>query len=92
MRLRILDQTKALYSKLPKARDEVFNYPLDWDELERNRVLEKVAKPWIAKKIKEYLGVEEMAMISLVVGQIAARVSPQTLLAKIEGILDEVAE
>ena len=76
MRLKILDQTKALYSKLPKSRDEVFTYPLDWDELERNRVLEKVAKPWIAKKIKEYLGVEEMAMISLVVGQIAARVSP----------------
>ena len=54
----------------------MFTYPLDWDELERNRVLENVAKPWIAKKIKEYLGVEEMAMISLVVGQIAARVSP----------------
>jgi hypothetical protein len=51
-----------------------------------------VAKPWIAKKIKEYLGVEEMAMISLVVGQIVARVSPTTLLAKIEGILDDVAE
>jgi hypothetical protein len=60
--------------------------------LDRHRVVEKVAKPWIAKKIKEYLGVEEMAMISLVVGQINARVGPEALLAKIEGILDDVAE
>ena len=51
-----------------------------------------MAKPWIASKIKEYLGVEEMAMISLVVSQLQARVGPETLLGKIEGILDEVAE
>ena len=70
----------------------MFAFALDWDELERRKVVEKVGKPWIARKIKEYLGVEEMAMISLVVGQITERVSPQTLLAKIEGILDEVAE
>lgn len=70
----------------------MFNATIDWDELERYRVVEKTAKPWIAKKIKEYLGVEEMAMISLVVGQINARVAPEALLAKIEGILDDVAE
>jgi PWI domain len=68
--------TKALYAKLPKARDQVFGWSIDWDELDRHKVVEKVAKPWIAKKIKEYLGVEEMAMISLVVGQINARVGP----------------
>lgn len=54
--------------KLPKNREEVFAFELDWDNLSKYKVIEKVARPWIAKKIKEYLGVEEMAMISLVVG------------------------
>ncbi len=78
--------------QLPKIREEVFAAEIDWDDLQKNKVIEKVAKPWITKKIKEYLGVEEMAMISLVVGQISARVSPESLLIKVESILDEVAE
>ena len=77
---------------MPKTRAEVFAAELDWENLINNKVIEKVARPWIAKKIKEYLGVEEMAMISLVVGLISARVTPEALLAKVEGILDEVAE
>lgn len=46
----------------------MFAAEIDWDDLQKHKVIEKVAKPWITKKIKEYLGVEEMAMISLVVG------------------------
>lgn len=45
----------------------MFAAELDWAALEKHRVVDKVARPWIAKKIKEYLGVEEAAMINLVV-------------------------
>ena len=60
-----------------------------------HQVFELKAKPWVTKRIKEYLGVEETAMISLVVGHISSTtqaVSPESLLAKVESILDEVAE
>lgn len=92
IRAKIMEVTKSLFAKLPKNREEVFASDIDWDELSSHNVIEKVARPWVAAKIKEYLGVEEMAMISLVLGQLNARVAPETMLSKIEGILDEVSE
>lgn len=56
-------------------------------------MIERVVRPWVAKKIKEYLGVEEQAMIKLVVNQLSSgKCSPDSLLAKVGNILDEVAD
>ena len=48
----------------------------------------------MAKKIKEYLGVEEEAMIKLVINHLMSsqNSSAESLLAKVEAILDDVAE
>jgi hypothetical protein len=91
----ILDLSKEIYLRLPKARDEIFAAEIDWEALRAHNVFELKAKPWITKKIKEYLGVEEFAMISLVMGHISSTTVPisiESLLAKVGDILDEVAE
>ena len=91
----ILDPSKEIYLRLPKARDEIFAAEIDWEALRAHNVVELKAKPWITKKIKEYLGVEEFAMISLVMGHISSTTQPvsiESLLAKVGDILDEVAE
>ena len=49
-------------------------------------------RPWVAKRIKEYLGVEEDAMIRLVLNHVKDRNSAQGLLDKVAPILDEVAQ
>ena len=49
-------------------------------------------RPWVAKKIKEYLGVEEEAMIKLVLNHINNRLSAAALYEKVFPILDDVAE
>ena len=46
----------------------------------------------MAKKIKEYLGVEEEAMIRLVINHVTNRLSAQALYDKVAPILDDVAE
>jgi len=55
-------------------------------------VFERIVRPWVAKKIKEYLGVEEEAMIRLVLNHVQNRQSVQALLDKVAPILDDVAE
>ena len=89
----IIQKTKSLYMKLPRERNEVFGAELDWQLLIKQGVIERVVRPWVAKKIKEYLGVEEPAMIKLVVNQLSSgNCSPNSLLSKVGNILDEVAE
>ena len=61
--------------------------------LAKLHLLDKIIKPWVAKKIKELLGVEEQAMISLVVGHLKnGAATPQSMLSKIGGILEEDAD
>ena len=45
--------------RLPRERGEVLGAQLDWQLLISEGVIERVVRPWVAKKIKEYLGVEE---------------------------------
>jgi len=77
---------------LPKTKEEVFGFTLTYDGLEENPVVERIVRPWVAKKIKEYLGVEEEAMIRLVINHVTNRLSAQTLFDKVAPILDDVAE
>lgn len=52
---------------LPKGQERTFAYPIDWAVLETREILDRVAKPWVSKKVKEYLGVEEPGLINLIV-------------------------
>lgn len=45
--------------KLPKSKEDIFKYQFNWNNLFKYDVIEKVGRPWIGKKIKEYMGVEE---------------------------------
>ena len=77
---------------MPKSKDDVFAYEISHERLAEHSVIERIVRPWVAKKIKEYLGVEEEAMIRLVLNHISNRLTAQALLDKVAPILDDVAE
>jgi len=78
---------------LPKAKEEILSHSLDFTAMQALNLLEKVVRPWVAKKIKELLGVEEQAMINLVLGHLKSGVATsESMLAKVGGILDEDSE
>ena len=84
---------KALIPRLPKEQQEIFAYAIDWDAVQKFEVVQRIARPWVAKKIKEYLGVEEPGMIRLVVELLeTGQCTPDTLLQKVQSILDDVSE
>ena len=62
--------SKIVYAKLPKDQSVVLETQIQWPLLEKENVTERVVRPWVAKKVKEYLGVEEQDMISLVVSHL----------------------
>ena len=75
-----------------QSRDEVFASEINYDAIEHHNIIEQKVRPWVAKKIKEYLGVEEEAMIRLVLNHITNRHSAQALFDKVAPILDDLAE
>lgn len=84
---------KTLYMRIPRERTKLFDYKLEWKILLDEDVIEQVVRPWVAKKVKEYLGTEEQAMIKLVIGLLAGGTcTPQVLLSRVGNILDEVAD
>lgn len=86
----ILEKTKEIYVKrLPKAREDILAYQLNWAALFGKEAVEKVGRPWIGKKIKDYMGVEEQSVVGLIVKLLGARPTPQAMKEKLAHILDE---
>eukprot|EP00347_Sterkiella_histriomuscorum_P022680 403337558 len=89
---KILEKTKELYAKLPKSKEDIFKSPLNWNSLLRYDVIEKVGRPWIGKKVKEYMGVEDQSIVSLIIKILNQKLDHQQLQAKMKDIFDKKTE
>jgi RNA-binding protein 25 len=49
-------------------------------------------KPWVTKKIFEFLGEEEKVLIEFIMGKIAAHTAPAEILQQLTLVLDEEAD
>lgn len=45
-------------------REELFNYPLQWQKLEEKQILSHTMKVWVVKKVVEYLGASTCAAVT----------------------------
>jgi len=82
---------KKLVESIPTDRDELFAYNVDWEQLDEN-LMEKRIKPWINKKIIEYIGEEEATLNDFICSKIQQRTNPEKLLEEVKVILDDEAE
>uniref|UniRef100_A0A8C1DMF7 RNA binding motif protein 25b n=1 Tax=Cyprinus carpio carpio TaxID=630221 RepID=A0A8C1DMF7_CYPCA len=82
---------KSLIEKIPTAKPELFNYPLDWSVVDTT-LMEKRIRPWINKKIVEYIGEEEATLVDFVCSKVMAHGTPQGILDDVAMVLDEEAE
>jgi hypothetical protein len=63
-------------------RNELFAYSIDWSIVERFDIAESTLRPWIVRKIAEYLGEEEATLVQFIVTKIATNCNPQELLGE----------
>lgn len=82
---------KSLIEKIPTDKAALFEYNIDWDLVD-NQLMEKRIRPWINKKIVEYVGSPEPALTDFICSKVLAGSSPRSVLDDIQMVLDEEAE
>lgn len=85
-------QQKALVDKIPTDKDKLFAYAVDWDTVERADIVRTCMKPWVTKKMVEYLGEEEDTLTDFILTKLKARAPPQDTLVELQAVLDEDAD
>ncbi|XP_051507554.1 RNA-binding protein 25-like [Myxocyprinus asiaticus] len=82
---------KSLIEKIPTVKQELFNYPLDWNMVD-STLMDRRIRPWINKKIIEYIGEEEATLVDYVCSKVMAHSTPEGILDDVAMVLDEEAE
>lgn len=82
---------KALIASIPTQRDALYAEPIDWPTLEAGGIVEAKLAPFIAKKMREYLGEDEPALVEHVASKLRSRVEAEALEAELAKVLDDEA-
>eukprot|EP01105_Mastigella_eilhardi_P016663 TRINITY_DN380_c0_g1_i2.p1 TRINITY_DN380_c0_g1~~TRINITY_DN380_c0_g1_i2.p1 ORF type:complete len:720 (+),score=230.24 TRINITY_DN380_c0_g1_i2:316-2160(+) len=83
---------KQLVGKIPTDKDSLFAYAVDWATVDSSGLVENRLRPWITKKISEYMGEEEETLINFVVSKLKEHTQPGEILQQLEVVLDNEAE
>lgn len=73
---------EAVANLIPIEKDDLFNYSLDWTVIKKHGILDQVIKPWVSKKVEEYLGENEETLCSFILSKLVAECSPRELLGE----------
>lgn len=82
---------RQLIERIPTDKDDLFSFHLDWAVVD-NHLMEKRIRPWINKKIIEYIGEPEPTLVDFICSKVLAGSSPQAILDDVQMVLDEEAE
>ena len=66
-------------------------YPLKWEIVDETLV-EKRIKPWVNKKIFEYIGEEEQTLVEFICSKVLSKSSAKNILEDVAMVLDEESE
>jgi RNA-binding protein 25 len=82
---------KSLIDKIPTEKEKLFAYTVDWSLVDSN-LMERRIKPWINKKIVEYIGEEEPSLVEFICSKVLAHSLPPSILDDVQMVLDDEAE
>jgi hypothetical protein len=82
---------RQLASDIPTDKAGLWKWDVKWDFVD-DAVIGEQLKPFVEKKIVEYLGVQEQMLVDVVEGHLKQRGGPGELVELLEGALDEEAE
>mmetsp|Transcript_34911 Transcript_34911/g.75511 ORF Transcript_34911/g.75511 Transcript_34911/m.75511 type:complete len:557 (-) Transcript_34911:32-1702(-) len=83
---------RRLIDSIPKATDELFAFEIDWEMFDEDGLAESKVRPFVNKKIVEYLGEEEPTLAAFIVAQTKKHCTPATVQAELVEVLDTEAE
>jgi len=82
---------RALAHEIPSDKDGLWAWDVKWDYLE-DAVLREKLRPFVEKKVVEYLGVQEQFLVDVVEGHLRKHLKPAELVETLAQALDDDAE
>ncbi|KAF2091747.1 hypothetical protein K490DRAFT_32516 [Saccharata proteae CBS 121410] len=82
---------RQLAQDIPTSKEGLWGWNIQWDFLDDSVITEQL-RPFVEKKIVEYLGVQEQMLVELIEGYVRERKTPEALVTELEEALDEEAE
>lgn len=76
---------RQLAAEIPTDKEGLWNWPVKWEFVDDSIIVEKL-RPFVEKKIMEYLGVQEQLLVEVVEEGIRSRGKPQDLVEQLEGV------
>ena len=76
---------RQLAADIPTTKEGLWEWPVKWEFVDEG-VLGEQLKPFVEKKIVEYLGVQEQMLVEVVEEHIRKRGGPQDLVELLEGV------
>ena len=76
---------RQLAQDIPTDKEGLWGWSVQWDYVD-DSVLGQQLKPFVEKKIVEYLGVQEQMLVEVVEEHIRKRGGPQELVGELEGV------
>ncbi|XP_042497943.1 RNA-binding protein 25-like isoform X2 [Macadamia integrifolia] len=86
-----LIDAKQLIDMIPKTKEELFSYEINWNVYDKHELHERM-RPWITKKITEFLGEEEETLVDYIVSSTKQHVQASQMLDLLHPILDDESE
>lgn len=74
---------KSIIDRIPTQKDDLFNYKIDRNEID-NALMDRKIRPWINKKIIEYIGEPEPTLVDFICSKVMAGSSPQSILDDVQ--------
>ncbi|KAL2760172.1 hypothetical protein ACRALDRAFT_1073857 [Sodiomyces alcalophilus JCM 7366] len=82
---------RALAQEIPSEKEGLWKWDVQWDHLDDTIIREKL-RPFVEKKIVEYLGVQEELLVEVVEEHLRKHGKPEDLVEELTGALDDEAE
>ena len=76
---------RQLAADIPSDKDGLWNWAVKWEFMDETILTEQL-RPFVEKKIVEYLGVQEQMLVEVVEDWIRKRGEPQGLVGELEGV------
>jgi len=79
---------RRLAAEVPTDAEALFAWPVSWQHVDES-IIEDQLRPFVERKIVEYLGVQEEMLVAVVEDGVRKRRSPATMVTELEGALDK---
>jgi type III secretory pathway component EscV len=76
---------RQLASDIPTDKEGLWNWKVEWDHVEDSIIADQL-RPFVEKKIMEYLGVQEQLLVEAVEEHLKKRGSAEELVNELEGV------